>query len=647
MRYLNRLSDLLFILSRGANARRRAAVGAGPLPLSETTLYPAEHRALRELHAAGRRLATHWGRLAGRLGGAPAAPLRDGAVRARGLCGELAKETARHGLHGLPGRAGRRHRSSPGCANSADLGLERNQALRFAVLDAEHVATLLLYLAALAERRDDAALAAFHRRWAERDRGARATRSRDAAIALAGDPEDAIRPAEPPRSAAPGMAPPTRSARWARRSTARRSAAPRASSPAAEPRIPHGVGCFGDEERDAGPRGGPALDWSRGRRRGRPRTLDADGHDVAPARLLAGRHRRPGAQPLLRRLVSGLYRTDPALRETGRTDDVIPPSVRMGEGYNHIGDISWDAGEGGRLLLPLECYYPGEPNGGNTCGTGSIGVADPRTLQWRYYVKLDPDRDPEGDVERGVARRRAGLDLRRRRPPRLPQRGRRAGERGARRDPDPFRAAPGRGRPAERHHRRHLRRRAAVRRRAGPAARSGSGRSTSRRARGCSRPSARSRASRRASATASVNGGTLQWLIPPFDPQGRPPTYGAGHSTLLSLRPGPPDPPPPAVPVAPAAVQSPPPAGSPRVRLLKRSRATVLRQRRFAVRVRCPAACSVRITVRARGRTIARGAIRRSGIAAVRLTATGRRMLRGRLAVRLTLRITIRDAAGG
>ena len=147
-------------------------------------------------------------------------------------------------------------------------------------------------------------------------------------------------------------------------------------------------------------------------------------------------------------------------------------------------------------------------------------------------------------------------------------------------------------------------------------------------------------------ATASVNGGTLQWLIPPFDPQGRPPTYGPGHSTLLSLRPGPPDPQPPAAPPAPAAAPSSSPAGSPRVRLLRRSRATVLRRRRLAVRVSCPAACTVRITARARGRTIARGAIRRSGIARVRLTAAGRRMLRERRRVRLTLRITVRDAAG-
>jgi hypothetical protein len=86
----------------------------------------------------------------------------------------------------------------------------------------------------------------------------------------------------------------------------------------------------------------------------------------------------------------GLYRTDPALKETGKTDNVIPNDVSSREGYNHIGDIAFDAREGGRVLLPMECYVPGQPNGGNTCGTGSIAVANPKTLTWRYYVKLDP-----------------------------------------------------------------------------------------------------------------------------------------------------------------------------------------------------------------------------------------------------------------
>ncbi len=85
----------------------------------------------------------------------------------------------------------------------------------------------------------------------------------------------------------------------------------------------------------------------------------------------------------------GLYRTDWAFTETARNDDVIPPEVHLSERYNHIGDLTWDAQENGRLLLPLECYYPGTGDNGNPCAAGSIGVADP-SLKWRYYVKLDP-----------------------------------------------------------------------------------------------------------------------------------------------------------------------------------------------------------------------------------------------------------------
>lgn len=83
----------------------------------------------------------------------------------------------------------------------------------------------------------------------------------------------------------------------------------------------------------------------------------------------------------------GLYRTDSALNEQARDESMISAEVYLREGYNHIGDITWDRREHGRVLLPLECYIPFF---GNTCKTGSIGVADPQTLEWRYYVKLDP-----------------------------------------------------------------------------------------------------------------------------------------------------------------------------------------------------------------------------------------------------------------
>jgi len=80
---------------------------------------------------------------------------------------------------------------------------------------------------------------------------------------------------------------------------------------------------------------------------------------------------------------SGLYRTDSRLVQTGANIAVLPPTR---EGYNHAGDLSYDP-VGHRILLPLECYYPAR--GGNTCGVGAIGVADPASLRFLYYVNLD------------------------------------------------------------------------------------------------------------------------------------------------------------------------------------------------------------------------------------------------------------------
>jgi hypothetical protein len=104
----------------------------------------------------------------------------------------------------------------------------------------------------------------------------------------------------------------------------------------------------------------------------------------------------PGAgQVFFSGLSQGLHRTGPALFQRATIDPAIPATVLAAEGYNHVGDISWHRAEGGRVLLPLECFSPGAPGGGNTCGTGSIGVADPATLAFRYYVKLDPAEIPK------------------------------------------------------------------------------------------------------------------------------------------------------------------------------------------------------------------------------------------------------------
>ncbi|HEX8053142.1 MAG TPA: hypothetical protein VF517_09125, partial [Thermoleophilaceae bacterium] len=110
------------------------------------------------------------------------------------------------------------------------------------------------------------------------------------------------------------------------------------------------------------------------------------GVSTVPLYYYQGISSDPGKRIFFNGVYTGLYRTDPFLNETARRDHVIPPDVSARENYNHIGDIDWDSREGGRVLLPLECYY----GNSNTCRNGAIGVADAETLEWRYYVKLDP-----------------------------------------------------------------------------------------------------------------------------------------------------------------------------------------------------------------------------------------------------------------
>jgi len=161
--------------------------------VTEQGLLPAEHRALRELHAAARHLASHWGRLASRLGGEPV--LERGAATARELLRELEERTAARGLHGLPSAQAAGGRIA-GMRGLTDVLLERNQALRGAVLDAQHATTLVAYLAELAGTRGDAPLAAWHRRWEARLRELEEA-ARTVAVAAGRTPDAAIEPAEP------------------------------------------------------------------------------------------------------------------------------------------------------------------------------------------------------------------------------------------------------------------------------------------------------------------------------------------------------------------------------------------------------------------------------------------------------------------
>jgi hypothetical protein len=165
--------------------------------MSDVALHPAQNRGFRELYASASQLAEHWVKLAERLAGSEAAAaLEQGAAETRALLAELEPVTARFDLHGQPAAQGVGAAIASTRNALKDRTLERNQAVRLAVLDVEHVRTLLGYLATVAECRDQAELAELSSRWEERIRRVEAS-VREAAIALGANPDEAIEPLDP------------------------------------------------------------------------------------------------------------------------------------------------------------------------------------------------------------------------------------------------------------------------------------------------------------------------------------------------------------------------------------------------------------------------------------------------------------------
>lgn len=162
-------------------------------------LHPTEHRGYRELHAMARQIVTYWGELAERAGESdPDAvkALTKGVEQARTLIEELTPRTAAFGVHGGARAHGAGKMIAASRATLRDSFLEYNQAMRLAMLDAEHVATLCGYLAACAQRRGDAEMGEFFESWEKKARRLVAP-VRKAAIAGAGNPDRAIEPAVP------------------------------------------------------------------------------------------------------------------------------------------------------------------------------------------------------------------------------------------------------------------------------------------------------------------------------------------------------------------------------------------------------------------------------------------------------------------
>ncbi|MGH2984826.1 MAG: hypothetical protein ACRDK5_11340 [Solirubrobacterales bacterium] len=161
---------------------------------SEPSLHPAEHRAYRELYAVSRQLVNRWGRLISGLEGTPYAEvLERGRDRVEKLLAALPTETNRYRLYGGPAAQGMGARVGDVRGALTDRSVDTGMVMRLAVLDIEHVATLLGHLGAVARARQDDELAAFCREWESSIRPEVET-IRVAAISLGDSPDLAAAP---------------------------------------------------------------------------------------------------------------------------------------------------------------------------------------------------------------------------------------------------------------------------------------------------------------------------------------------------------------------------------------------------------------------------------------------------------------------
>lgn len=155
-------------------------------------MHPARHRALRELGAFARQMSDHWKALSERLEGPAATPLAAGAAAASDVLAAVRPLASARDLEIGPAAlgAGRVARARPAVP---DAMLEHNQALRFALLDAEHLLTLVEYVGALSATEGDTELTDACAEWkAALQKPARAARR--AAIGLGKTPDLAVEP---------------------------------------------------------------------------------------------------------------------------------------------------------------------------------------------------------------------------------------------------------------------------------------------------------------------------------------------------------------------------------------------------------------------------------------------------------------------
>jgi hypothetical protein len=159
-------------------------------------LHPAEHRAYRELYVVSRHLVHRWARVGTLLDGTPVGEsLQRGAAEAQRLLEELKPRTEAYGLHGGLIAQGLGARLADLRTGITDRGADTGLVVRFAVLDAEHLTTLLRQLAELARAREDHDLAGFCEEWAVRFES-QLDAVRQAAVELGSDPDRVAAPVD-------------------------------------------------------------------------------------------------------------------------------------------------------------------------------------------------------------------------------------------------------------------------------------------------------------------------------------------------------------------------------------------------------------------------------------------------------------------
>jgi hypothetical protein len=162
-------------------------------------LHPAENRGYRELYLTGRQTSKRLERLAAAFGGTTGELLEKTVGSVSRLLEELEPFTARYDLHGDVAAQGAGANLGTVRGKVLDRFLERNQALRLAVDDLEHVTTLLAYLSSIGETRGDPELTEFCRSWERRLRR-QVNAVRRSAVELGEDPDKAVEPLDPSRT---------------------------------------------------------------------------------------------------------------------------------------------------------------------------------------------------------------------------------------------------------------------------------------------------------------------------------------------------------------------------------------------------------------------------------------------------------------